>query len=100
MDGRITSAQDEKWWLDGRPREGLHRIGKSVRSSGAMDRARTIGLLTTFASALAVGAMGVWLLEEYQTGRAILLVAGLFVIGVPLSLILGSVVRRALSPPD
>jgi uncharacterized membrane protein YjjB (DUF3815 family) len=62
-----------------------------------MKRARMIGLISTFVCAFAVGLAGVWIAQEYQGRRTILLVAGLFAIGVPIALLLGYFVRRALT---
>ncbi|MGY9107179.1 MAG: hypothetical protein ACKVG0_11740 [Alphaproteobacteria bacterium] len=63
-----------------------------------MKRARVIGLISTFASAFAVGLVGVWIAQEYQARSSILLVAAIFAIGVPVALLLGHFVRRALTP--
>jgi len=65
-----------------------------------MKRARMIGLISTFVSALAVGLAGVWIAQEYQARSSILLVAAIFAIGVPIALLLGHFVRRALTPSE
>nr|TFG55596.1 MAG: hypothetical protein E4H34_00170 [Hyphomicrobiales bacterium] len=63
-----------------------------------MKRSRILGLISTFAGAFALGLAGVWIYQEYQARSSIFLIAGLFAIGVPLALLLGQFVRRALSP--
>ena len=65
-----------------------------------MKRARVIGLISTFVCAFAVGLAGVWISQEYRARSSLFLVAGVFAIGVPIALLLGHFVRRALTPSD
>jgi len=65
-----------------------------------VDQARVIGLISTFLCAFAVGLIGVWLAEEYRARSTILLVAGIIVIGIPVALLFGQMVKRALGPKN
>jgi uncharacterized membrane protein YjjB (DUF3815 family) len=63
-----------------------------------VDQARVIGRISTFICAFAVGLAGVWIGQKYPSRSTIFLIAGLFAIGVPIALLLGRFVRRALTP--